>query len=298
MRFRGGAPLGARRGASADRLWRPWVLAARMPTLTAAVAPVLVGTAAAAAAGSFRLMHALGALVVAVSIQVGTNFYNDALDFLRGADTPERRGPARATQRGLLSPGHVLAGAFTCFGLAGCVGAYFVWLFGWPALVAGLLAIAAGIGYTGGPWPLGYHGLGELFVFLFFGVVAVVGSAYVQTGTIVPLAAAASVPVGMLCTAILVLNNLRDIETDRASGKRTLAVRLGAPRAKLLYRVCVIGALVAVAVCGVIVHAAFLALLAAPLAPFTPPQGPTALGKVVRYQLALAVLLAVGFGLG
>jgi 1,4-dihydroxy-2-naphthoate octaprenyltransferase len=216
--------------------------------LTAAVTPVLVGTAAAAGA-NFRITHALGALVVAVAIQVGTNFYNDALDFLRGADTPQRRGPARATQRGLLSPRQVLTGAYACFGLAGCVGAYFVWVFGWPVLVAGLLAIAAGIGYTGGPWPFGYHGLGELFVFVFFGVVAVVGSAYVQTGTVVPLAMAASVPVGMLCTAILVLNNLRDIETDRAAGKWTLAARVGPRATGAMYAGCL---LVAAAAPGVL----------------------------------------------
>ena len=141
LRFRGGAPVGAPGGASARRPWRAWALAARVPTLTAAVTPVLVGTAAAAAAGGFRLTHAVGALAVALSVQVGTNFYNDALDFLRGADTSERRGPARATQRGLLSPRQVLVGAYSCFGVAGCVGTYFVWIFGWPVLVAGLLGM-------------------------------------------------------------------------------------------------------------------------------------------------------------
>jgi 1,4-dihydroxy-2-naphthoate octaprenyltransferase len=227
---------------SGPRSWRAWLVAARVPTLTASVAPVLVGTAAAVRAGHVHPLFALAALCVSVSIQAGTNLYNDALDFLRGADTPQRRGPTRVTQSGLLSSRQVLTGAYACFGLAGIVGLYFVGLYGWPVLVAGLLAIAAGLGYTGGPWPIGYHGLGELFVFLFFGVLAVVGSAYVQTGSIGLLAIAASVPVGLLATAILVLNNLRDIESDRAAGKRTLAVRIGPGATRALYICCLIGA--------------------------------------------------------
>jgi 1,4-dihydroxy-2-naphthoate octaprenyltransferase len=237
-----GAPGAFRAGP-----WRAWLLAARVPTLTAAVTPVLVGTAAAATVGPFHPLLALGALVVSLSIQLGTNFYNDALDFLRGADTPRRRGPVRVTQSGLLTPRQVLGGAYGCFGLAGAVGLYFAALYGWPVLVAGALAIASGLGYTGGPWPIGYHGLGELFVFLFFGVLAVVGSAYVQVGRIIPLAVAASVPVGLLATAILVLNNLRDIETDRTAGKRTLAVRMGARATRMLYLGCLAGAAVALA---------------------------------------------------
>ena len=222
--------------------WRAWLVAARMPTLTAAVTPVLVGTAAAARDGGFHPMRAIAALIVAVCIQVGTNFSNDVFDFLRGADTPDRRGPTRATQSGLLFPGQVLTGAYLCFGLAALAGAYFIVLYGWPVLVAGLLAIASGLGYTGGPWPIAYHGLGEVFVFAFFGVMAVVGSAYVQVGRLTPLAVAASVPVGLLATAILILNNLRDIETDRAAGKRTLPVRVGPRATRAFYLVCLIGA--------------------------------------------------------
>jgi 1,4-dihydroxy-2-naphthoate polyprenyltransferase len=239
-----GAPPSAPE-AFRPRPWRAWLLAARVPTLTASVTPVLVGTAAAASAGVFHPFFALAALVVSLSIQLGTNFYNDALDFLRGADTPRRRGPVRVTQSGLLTPRQVLLGAYACFGLAGAVGLYFVALYGWPVLLAGALAIASGLGYTGGPWPIGYHGLGELFVFVFFGVLAVAGSAYVQIGRISPLAVAASVPVGLLATAILVLNNLRDIETDRTAGKRTLAVRMGAPATRALYLGCLTGAAVA-----------------------------------------------------
>lgn len=223
-------------------------MAARVPTLPAAVAPVLVGTAAAAGDGVFLPLPALAALAAAVLIQVGTNLHNDAADFVRGADTAQRRGPLRATQSGLLAPRQVLAGAYACFGVAAAFGLYLVALRGWPLLVAGVLSIAAAVGYTSGPWPLGYRGLGELFVFLFFGVVAVVGSDYVQTGAVRAVALAASVPVGMLSTAILVLNNLRDIDTDRAAGKRTLAVRLGRRATRWQYLGCLAVALAAPAV--------------------------------------------------
>ena len=227
---------------------KAWLLAARVPTLAAAVVPVLVGTAAAAGIGRFDPLPFIAALVGSVCIQIGTNYANDAADFLRGADTPQRKGPTRATLSGLLSPRQVMTGAFVCFGIAALVGVYLVTLRGWPLLVAGVLSIASGLAYTGGPWPLGYHGLGEVFVFVFFGVVAVTGSAYVQLGEISTLALAASVPVGLLCTAILVLNNLRDIETDRAAGKRTLAVRMGAPATRALYLVCLVGGVAAPAV--------------------------------------------------
>ncbi len=222
--------------------WRAWILAARAPTLAAAVAPVLVGTAAAAGAGRFHPLPFLAALVAAICIQVATNFANDAFDFLRGADTSRRTGPARVTQSGLLTARQVLTGAYAAAGLACAAGAYLVVRHGWPLLVIGALSIASGFAYTGGPWPLGYHGLGEVFVFIFFGVVAVTGSAYVQTGTISIVALAASVPVGLLVTAILVVNNLRDIDTDRAAGKRTLAVRIGPRAARALYVLCLAGA--------------------------------------------------------
>ena len=231
------APAGA-----TMRPWRAWLLAARVPTLSAAVAPVLVGTTAAAAAGRFSLPAFLAALIGAISIQVATNLANDAFDFLRGADTSRRVGPRRVTQTGLLTPRQVMTGAYAAAGLAGAAGAYLVALRGWPLLVIGTLSIASGFAYTGGPWPLGYHGLGELFVFIFFGIVAVTGSAYVQTGSIVTTALAASVPVGLLVTAILVVNNLRDIETDRTAGKRTLAVRLGPGATRALYVLCLVGA--------------------------------------------------------
>lgn len=236
------APRGAAEPPGAARPWRAWVLAARVPTLTAAVAPVLVGSAAAAGDGMFAPLPAVAALIAAVSIQIGTNFHNDALDFLQGADTAGRLGPARATQAGLLPARHVLAGAYLCLGIAAAAGVYLVALRGWPVLLAGLMSIAAALAYTASPLRLGYRGLGDLFVFIFFGVVAVVGSDYVQSGEVRAVAVAASVPVGLLASAILVLNNLRDIETDRAAGKRTLAVRLGprATRAQFLF--CLAGA--------------------------------------------------------
>src|SRR5439155_19187099 len=158
--------------------------------------------------------------------QIGANFANDVFDFMRGADAV-RRGPARVTRSGLLSTQQMLASTAIIFGAAALVGLYLVLAAGWPLLVAGALAMLSALAYSAGPFPLGYHGLGDLFVFVFFGLVGVAGTAFIQTGEVSPLALAAAVPVGLLITNILVVNNLRDIETDRAAGKRTLAVRIG-----------------------------------------------------------------------
>jgi 1,4-dihydroxy-2-naphthoate octaprenyltransferase len=207
--------------------WRVWVLAARPATLSAAIVPVAVGTACAVAAGKFHLGPALGALFGAIFIQIGTNFANDVFDAEKGADTTERLGPMRAVQAGLLSPRQMRAGMGVVFGLAFLIGIYLVAVAGWPLVVIGLASIASGIAYTGGPYPLGYHGLGDLFVLVFFGFVAVCGTAYVQAGAVPLLAWWASVPVGALATAILVVNNQRDRVTDERAGKRTLAVRFG-----------------------------------------------------------------------
>jgi 1,4-dihydroxy-2-naphthoate polyprenyltransferase len=214
---------------------RAWLLAARPATLPAAVVPVLVGTAAGAAEGAFRAGPFVATLLAALLIQVATNFANDYSDFHRGADTAERLGPTRVTQSGLLAPPQVRRGIVVAFGLAVLFGLYLVWVGGWPILVIGLLSILAGLAYTGGPWPFGYHGLGDVFVFLFFGLVAVTGSAYLQTGRWSALALAAAVPVGLLVTNILVVNNLRDLPTDRVAGKGTLAVRVGARATRLQY---------------------------------------------------------------
>jgi len=210
-------------------------MAARPATLPASIVPVLVGTAAGLHDGSFILLPCIGALVAAVLIQIGTNLANDLFDFEKGADTTQRLGPPRVTQTGLAAPQQVRLAMTLSFGTAAAIGLYLITVGGWPILVIGVFSIAAGIAYTGGPWPLGYHGLGDLFVFVFFGLVAVIGSAYLQTSTISLTSLAAALPVGCTVTAILVVNNLRDIETDRRAGKRTLAVRIGAPLTRAQY---------------------------------------------------------------
>jgi 1,4-dihydroxy-2-naphthoate octaprenyltransferase len=217
-------------------------MATRPPTLLAAVVPVAVGTAVAVAENSLRLGPALAALAGALLLQVGANFANDVFDFEKGADTAERLGPVRAVQAGLLAPASVKRGMLVVFGLALLVGAYLTSVAGPAIVVIGLASIAAAVAYTGGPYPLGYHGLGELFVMIFFGFVAVAGTAFVQTGRVPELAWWAAVPVGSLATAILVVNNLRDIPTDGPAGKRTLAVRFGERGAVALYTALVASA--------------------------------------------------------
>jgi 1,4-dihydroxy-2-naphthoate octaprenyltransferase len=211
------------------------LLASRPKTLPAAVAPVVVGTAVAVAEGGFVVSAALAALAVALLLQIAANLANDVFDFRRGADTAARLGPVRVTQSGLIPPGRVLAATGLVLGAAALAGLYLVLRGGWPIALLGLLALLSAVTYTGGPAPLGYLGLGDVFVFFFFGLVAVAGTAYVQTGRLTSLALVAALPVGCLATAILVVNNLRDVETDRAAGKRTLAVRLGADRTRLEY---------------------------------------------------------------
>lgn len=212
-----------------------WILAIRPKTLPAAIVPVVVGSAIAIADGAFVPSAAIAALLVALLLQVGANLANDYFDFRSGADTAERLGPTRVTQSGLIAPEHVLAGTLAVVALAAVCGLYLVWRGGWPILALGLLAILATFAYTAGPLPLGYNGLGEVFVLLFFGVVAVAGAYYVQARALTPLALAASLPIGCSVTAILVVNNLRDIETDRRAGKRTLAVRLGRRATQIEY---------------------------------------------------------------
>ena len=204
-----------------------WMMAARPRTLPAAVAPVVVGSALAFYDGGFRLGPALAAVLGALLLQIGANFTNDVFDYQHGADTSLRTGPTRVTQSGLLSPRQVKAGMLVVFGLAALCGVYLIYAAGWPVAVIGLLSILAAVAYTGGPYPLGYHGLGEVFVFLFFGLAAVGGTYFVHTRMITAAALAACIPIGCLVVAILVVNNLRDVPTDRATGKRTLAVRFG-----------------------------------------------------------------------
>jgi 1,4-dihydroxy-2-naphthoate octaprenyltransferase len=210
-------------------------VAARPRTLPAAVAPVLVGTSLAIVQDEFRGLPFVAALVVSLFMQIGTNLANDYSDARRGADTEDRLGPVRVTAGGLMPPRRVLTGTYIAFGIAMVAGLYLAAVAGWALILVGLASVAAGVLYTGGPRPYGYAGLGELFVFLFFGLVAVVGSYYVQAEELPWEAFALAVPVGLLAAAILVVNNVRDVDTDRRAGKRTLAVKLGRERARVLF---------------------------------------------------------------
>lgn len=222
---------------SAPANYRPraWIIASRPRTLPAAIAPVVVGTALAVHDSAFRPLAALVALIAALLIQIGSNFANDLGDYLRGTDARERVGPLRVTTAGLLSPREVQTGMVVVFGLAALCGVYLIVLGGWPILLIGLLSIAAAIAYTAGPLPFGYYGLGDLGVFLFFGLAAVCGTYYVQAHRLTPAAWLAAVAMGCLVTAILVVNNVRDADTDAAAGKRTLAVLLGRRGARIEY---------------------------------------------------------------
>lgn len=215
-----------------------WLGAIRPRTLSASIAPVLVGTALAAADGVLHLPAALAALLGALAIQIGTNLHNDFEDAARGADGPDRLGPQRATAMGWLRPRQVLAAAVASFGFALLVGVYLVARGGWPIVALGLASLVSGWAYTGGPRPLAYVGLGDLFVFAFFGVAAVVGTYYVQGLETCAAAWWLGVGVGALSTAILAVNNLRDRSSDRAAGKRTLAVRLGPGAVRAEYTLC------------------------------------------------------------
>lgn len=207
--------------------YQAWLLASRPKTLPAAVSPVIIGCAVAFAEHSFRFGPALAAFLGALLLQIGANLANDVFDFEKGADQHGRLGPMRVTQAGLLSPNEVKIGMWITFALAAMCGIYMTLVSGWFILLIGALAILAAIAYTGGPFPYGYKGLGEIFVFIFFGFAAVCGTYYAQTKTISQLAVLSSIPVGLLIVAILVVNNVRDYESDKAANKRTLAVRFG-----------------------------------------------------------------------
>ncbi len=226
--------------------FRRWVQASRPKTLTAAAAPVLMGIALAVHLERFVLLPALAAMVGALLIQVGTNFANDYYDFMRGGDTGERVGPTRVTQAGLIEPGAVRRAAFATFGLALLVGVYLVVVGGVPILVIGVLSVLCGWAYTAGPFPLAYNGLGDVFVLVFFGPVAVAGTYWVQALEMRPELLLAGFGIGALNTAILVANNLRDLETDRRAGKRTLPVLLGRRAGRIEFAALLLVALVAV----------------------------------------------------
>ncbi len=250
---------------------RIWLMAARPRTLPAAIAPVLVGTAAAVQlAGELPRWGAfVAALVGSIFIQIGTNLANDYSDARRGADTADRLGPVRVTSAGLVTPQRVLTATWIAFAVAVACGIYLTTVAGVVILLIGVVSIAAGVLYTGGPRPYGYAGLGELFVFLFFGLVAVNGSYYVQVEELAALPFGLSVAVGFLATAILVVNNVRDLETDRRAGKMTLAVRIGRQNAVMLYRALMLGAFVVLPIALLVGDASALpliGLLALPLA--------------------------------
>jgi len=294
------SPAGAPSGV------RIWLMAARVRTLPASVAPVLVGTALAGYAGVFHALRFVAALVAAVFIQVGTNLSNDYSDARRGADTEDRLGPVRVTAGGLVPPNRVLVATYVSFGIAVLAGTYLVIVAGWQLLLVGAASILAGVLYTGGPRPYGYEGLGELFVFLFFGIVAVAGSYFVQVEHLDWEAFALAVPVGLIAAGILVVNNFRDIETDRRAGKRTLAVRLGRERTRRLFAAMIYVAYLLTPVTwvfGPLTAWLFLPWLTLPLAAAVVravrnrTDGPSlneALARTGMLQLAFCMLLAAG----
>ena len=285
---------------------RIWLMAARPKTLPVGLAPVFVGTALAGTADVFHPLRFAAALLGALFIQVGANLSNDYSDARRGADTEDRLGPVRVTAGGLVPPRQVLIATYVTFALAVLTGVYLIAVAGWELLVVGAASIVAGVLYTGGPRPYGYEGLGELFVFLFFGIVAVAGSFFVQTEELVWEAFALAVPVGLLASAVLVVNNVRDLETDRRAGKRTLAVRLGRERTRMLYAAMVYGAILLAPVTWIFgplepwMLLPFLAIpLAAPIVRTvkTRTDGPSlneALARTGQLELLFCVLLSAG----
>lgn len=277
-----------------------WIEAARPKTLSAAVAPVLVGTAAAE---SFIAWRAGAALVVALAVQIAVNYANDLFDGVRGVDTAARVGPRRAVASGLISAHRMKAAVAIALGVAAVAGVALAAAAGWWLVLVGAAAFVALLAYSGGPAPYASIGLGEVFVFVFFGLVATVGSAYVHDEEVARVAIFAAVPVGLLATAILVVNNLRDVETDAAAGKRTLAVRLGEERTRTLLRVVVLGAFPFVPLIAGTTGSAW-AMLPLAAVPFAFPvvrashgRGAAlvpALAATARLQLVFGALLAVG----
>jgi 1,4-dihydroxy-2-naphthoate octaprenyltransferase len=282
-----------------------WIAGARLRTLPAALAPVLVGTGAAVALHGFDPVAAILALVVALALQVAVNYANDYSDGRRGTDA-DRVGPMRLVGSGAATPRQVLVAAALAFAVAALAGLVLAALSSWWLVVVGAVCIAAAWTYTGGPIPYGYRALGEVFVFVFFGLVAVVGTTFVQTGTLPGLAFAVAVPIGLLIVAILVVNNLRDIDGDAIAGKRTLAVLLGDRRTRLLFTGLFVVAFLVIAAVGITRPWALVGLLSAPLG--VPPartvlsggRGPqliAALQGTGLLTLATGILLAVGLSL-
>ena len=284
---------------------REWLAGTRPRTLPAAVVPVLIGSGVALGYDEFSWWRALLALVVALALQVGVNFANDYSDGVRGSD--ERRvGPVRLVAAGLAPPRHVLYAAFGCFFAAGVAGLALAAVTSWWLVAVGAACIAAAWFYTGGPRPYGYHGLGEVFVFACFGVVAVAGTAYVQMTTLSWLGLAASVPAGLLACALLMVNNLRDIGSDTLAGKRTLAVMLGDARSRVAYVLTLLAPFGVAALLAFVRPLTLLTALALPLARMpvrsvrAGASGPAlirALGQTGRLQLAFGIAFTIGLAI-
>jgi 1,4-dihydroxy-2-naphthoate octaprenyltransferase len=280
---------------------RVWLLAARPKTLPAGIVPVLAGGALAYGDGDFHGWAVAAALFCSVLIQVGTNLTNDLFDFRKNTDTTERTGPVRVTQAGLVTPQQIAAAIAVVFALAVAAGTYLVFRGGWPIVAVGLVSILCGVLYTAGPWALAYIGLGDLFVLVFYGPVALAGTYYVQTLTLDWRVVLAGVPFGLISTAILVVNNLRDIDTDRKSGKNTLAVRFGRTFARLEYTALIVAAaLLAPAFVWRLDENVFLLLpllYLVPAAPAVATVWRTASGAVLNRTLAATGRLLVVYGI-
>ncbi|MBK9927126.1 MAG: 1,4-dihydroxy-2-naphthoate polyprenyltransferase [Anaerolineales bacterium] len=276
------------------------MMAIRPRTLPAAAAGIVMGAALTWRDGNFRIDAVLVCLLTALLLQIGSNLANDVFDFERGTDTAKRLGPTRVTQAGLLTPKQVKTGMIVVFGLAILLGLYLVWLGGWIIIILGVVAIASAIAYTGGPFPIGYHGLGDIFVFIFFGVVSVTGTYFIQAGTITPVVWLMTIPPGLIVTAILVVNNLRDIDNDRKAGKYTLAVRFGEKATKIQYTVCIVAAyliLIPVAWVGLIPWTVLLAWVSLPIAFQATKVVLTQKGRPLNAALAKTGQTALAFSL-
>jgi 1,4-dihydroxy-2-naphthoate octaprenyltransferase len=285
-----------------------WIMAARPRTLPAAAAPVLVAIAFALHDGVFHWPSALACLLISLLMQIGANFANDLFDHERGSDTPDRLGPTRVTAAGMISAPQMRLGILLVFGLAVLLGLYLTWLRGWPVLVLGLAIMIAALAYTGGPYPYGYYALGDVFVFLSFGVAAVCGTYYAQAGTWTPTIAWGSVPMGLLIVNILVVNNTRDLATDRAANKFTLAVLFGRKAMHAEYLVCLLGAYlvpVGLWLSGLASWGGLLAWLSLPRAftlyrEFSQADGRQfnkSLGDTAQLALIYALLFALGIAI-
>uniref|UniRef100_Q479T8 1,4-dihydroxy-2-naphthoate octaprenyltransferase n=1 Tax=Dechloromonas aromatica (strain RCB) TaxID=159087 RepID=Q479T8_DECAR len=282
-----------------------WFLACRPKTLSVSLSPVLVGTAVAwHDSGTLLWLPLLAAALGAAFIQIGTNLFNDVGDFLRGTDTPGRLGPKRATAEGWLTAGKVKAGAWLSFALAFLCGIYLVWHGGWPIVAIGLASLAAGWAYTGGPKPIAYGPLGEVFVFIFFGLVAVGGSYYLQTLNLTPMALLAAALVGIHAAAVITVNNYRDLDGDATNGKNTLAVRLGRPATRHIYTLEIIAPYALLPLLGSLGWLAALPLLSLPLAlklirrfhhEAPGPVFNNILAATAGLQLTFALLLSLAF---